>query len=114
MVWKIAANGRPLIVAILTPIVMTTGIAACSHSQTSPPLTASSPNSRQDIVMPSLLGKYWMNAERELRSLGWTGSLDKGPDIPVEPENRRRIIRQTPSAGEHIKSDDRITIQFGN
>ncbi|GFG49035.1 PASTA domain-containing protein [Mycolicibacterium agri] len=114
MVWNIATNGRPLIVAILTAVVMATGIAACSHSQTSPPLTASSLNSRQDMVMPNLLGKYWMNAEKELRSLGWTGSLDRGPDVPVEPENHNRIMRQIPSAGERIKSDDRITIQFGD
>lgn len=101
-------------VATLTAVVTASGIAACASDGTLPPSTSISSTNLQEMVMPNLVGKYWMDAERELRHQGWRGILEKGPDIPVQPQNPYRILRQTPSAGEHMKSGDRITVQFGN
>src|SRR5699024_10561803 len=33
------------------------------------------------FVMPDLSGLFWTDAEPQLRALGWTGMLIKGPDV---------------------------------
>src|SRR5246127_2310156 len=33
------------------------------------------------FVMPDVTGQFWTEAEPRLRALGWTGVLDKGPDV---------------------------------
>lgn len=90
----------------LAALLAVTGVAACS-SPTPPP--AAPPT----IVMPNLVGKYWTEAQPLLTSAGWTGMLDKGPDIPVAPRDRYRVTRQSPAAGDRVSSDVRITLQFG-
>ncbi len=64
--------------------------------------------------MPNLIGMYWADAEPTLRSQGWTGSLVKGPDLPTGPENRYRVLFQSPSAGERVNHDGEITLRFGS
>jgi eukaryotic-like serine/threonine-protein kinase len=78
-------------------------VAACGQQSSEP----------TQIVMPTLTGKYWTDAEPELRHAGWTGVLDKGPDVPVTPDRRNSIVSQQPSPGAHIAPDARITLQFG-
>lgn len=34
------------------------------------------------FTMPNLVGQFWTDAEPTLRALGWTGVLNKGPDVP--------------------------------
>ncbi len=80
-------------------------VAACSSKE--------SPSPSTDLVLPDLVGKYWYDAEPQLRNLGWTGFLNKGPNILKGPEDRNRIITQRPPSGERIQPDDEITLQFG-
>ncbi|MGV0812788.1 PASTA domain-containing protein [Mycolicibacterium boenickei] len=66
-----------------------------------------------EIVVPDLVGLYWKDAFKRLRSSGWMGSIDKGPDVDVEPKDRGRIVSQIPAAGQHSSRDAVITLQFG-
>lgn len=92
----------------LTALFVVAGAAACS-SPTPPPAAPST------IVMPNLVGKYWAEAQPLLTSAGWTGMMDKGPDIPaVSPQDRNRVLHQNPTAGDQVSSDVRITLQFGS
>jgi serine/threonine-protein kinase len=95
--------------AALVIILLLAYIQACSHESVTP----SPPSGSRDLVMPNLIGKYWSDADPDLRRAGWEGLLIKGPNLPVQPQERNRIMRQLPPAGEHIKSDDPITLQFG-
>lgn len=110
--WNHGAGRMRHTFAIITAIVVMAGIVACSHAET-PPASSSSQDSRRELVMPNLIGKYWSEASAELHQAGWGGSLNKGPNVPGEPQNRNRVMSQLPSAGEHIKNDDPITLQFG-
>jgi hypothetical protein len=110
-VWNNLARAARFILVSLTAIFLMAGVAACTQTDAPPP-PPSSPSSK-DLVMPNLIGKYWPDAEPELRRAGWVGFVIKAPDVPVEPQNRNRVMRQLPSVGEHIKSDDPITLQFG-
>jgi beta-lactam-binding protein with PASTA domain len=92
-------------ILVATAALTILGVAACSSKESPTPTT--------DIVMPDLVGKYWTDAEPQLRSLGWTGFLIKGPDIPVGPEERNRVMTQQPPPGDRIKRDGEITLQFG-
>ncbi|WP_396911187.1 PASTA domain-containing protein [Mycolicibacterium sp.] len=93
----------------VTAMLLALGAVACSSAP--PPAAPTGPST---IVMPDLVGSYWAEAQRELNSVGWTGMLDKGPDIPVGPHDHNRVMRQNPGAGEHVNSDVRIKVQFGN
>ena len=86
------------------------GIVACSHQSNSPTV----PSVPTEIVMPKIVGKFWVDAEGDLRKMGWTGALIKGPDIPAEPKDLHRILAQLPAAGERVKSDVNVTAQFGS
>ena len=92
----------------VTALLVGFGVGACSPRETPP-----APMGPSTIVMPNLEGKCWAATQRELNSQGWTGMLDKGPDIPVGPQNHNRVMRQNPAPGEHVNSDTRIAVQFG-
>lgn len=104
-----------------TTALVAIGAIACSSSTTpaSPSTTTSTimpvPPSLAptSIEMPELVGMYWDAAQPKLDSLGWTGVVDKGPDIPAGPQHRNRIVTQSPAPGEPLASDGRITLQFG-
>lgn len=87
---------------VLRVLVVVAAAAGCS-AQESPP----------QIVMPSVVGMYWTDAEPQLRSHGWNGALVKGPDVAVPPGEHNRIVSQTPTPGEHLQPDTTITAQFG-
>ena len=52
------------------------------------------------FVMPDLAGQFWVDAEPNLRVLGWTGVLIKGPDVTnAGDQNRNRVMSQISSGG---------------
>ncbi|ORA85346.1 Stk1 family PASTA domain-containing Ser/Thr kinase [Mycobacterium malmoense] len=65
------------------------------------------------FVMPDLSGMFWTDAEPRLRALGWTGVLDKGPDIDAGGSQSHRVVYQNPPAGSGCNRDGIITLKFG-
>ena len=73
------------------------------------------------FVMPDLVGQFWAPAEGQggaeslLRSLGWTGKLNKLPDVPGGGFGQvGRVITQSPSAGSGVNYGQDITLAFGS
>ncbi len=65
------------------------------------------------FVMPDLSGMFWTDAEPRLRALGWTGVLDKGPDVDAGGSQSHRVVYQDPPAGTGCNRDGIITLKFG-
>ncbi|KZS67575.1 Stk1 family PASTA domain-containing Ser/Thr kinase [Mycobacterium ostraviense] len=65
------------------------------------------------FVMPDLSGMFWTDAEPRLRALGWTGVLDKGPDVDAGGSQHNRVVYQNPPAGSGVNRDGIITLKFG-
>lgn len=65
------------------------------------------------FVMPDLSGMFWTDAEPRLRALGWTGVLDKGPDVDAGSSQSHRVVYQNPPAGTGCNRDGVITLKFG-
>src|ERR1700756_3955455 len=65
------------------------------------------------FVMPDLSGMFWNDAEPRLRALGWTGVLDKGPDVDAGGSQHNRVVYQNPPAGVGVNRDGIITLKFG-
>jgi serine/threonine-protein kinase len=65
------------------------------------------------FVMPDLSGMFWTDAEPRLRALGWTGFLDKGPDVDAGGSQSHRVVYQSPPAGTGCNRDGVITLKFG-
>jgi beta-lactam-binding protein with PASTA domain len=63
--------------------------------------------------MPDLSGMYWTDAEPRLRALGWTGVLDKGPDVDAGGSLHAKVVRQSPAPGTGVNKDGIITLSFG-
>jgi serine/threonine-protein kinase len=65
------------------------------------------------FVMPDVTGQFWTEAEPRLRALGWTGGLDKGPDVDAGGSQHNKIVYQNPPAGSGVNRDGIITLKFG-
>jgi serine/threonine-protein kinase len=65
------------------------------------------------FVMPDVTGQVWTEAEPRLRALGWTGVLDKGPDVDAGGSQHNKIVYQNPPAGSGVNRDGIITLKFG-
>lgn len=66
------------------------------------------------FVMPDLSGQFWVDAEPNLRALGWTGVLIKGADAPnAGDQNRNRVMSQSPQPGAGVDFGGTITLTFG-
>lgn len=65
------------------------------------------------FVMPDVTGMFWTDAEPRLRALGWTGVLDKGPDVDAGGSQSHRVVYQNPPAGSGCNRDGIITLKFG-
>jgi eukaryotic-like serine/threonine-protein kinase len=65
------------------------------------------------FMMPDLTGMFWTDAEPRLRALGWTGVLDKGPDVDAGGSQHNKIVYQNPPAGSGENRDGIITLKFG-
>ncbi len=65
------------------------------------------------FVMPDVTGMYWTDAEPRLRALGWTGVLDKGPDVDAGGSQHSKVVYQNPPVGAGCNKDGIITLKFG-
>jgi serine/threonine-protein kinase len=65
------------------------------------------------FLMPDVTGMFWTDAEPRLRALGWTGVLDKGPDVDAGGAQHNRVVYQNPPAGSGVNRDGIITLKFG-
>jgi serine/threonine-protein kinase len=65
------------------------------------------------FVMPDLSGSFWTDAEPRLRALGWTGVLDKAPDVDAGGSQHNRVVYQSPSPGSGVNFNGIITLKFG-
>jgi hypothetical protein len=115
---ELARMTRAILVCLTAVLTVIGGVACASDDRSASPSLAppNTPTSLAPtpIVMPDVVGMYWPDAEPKLRSLGWIGSLVKGPDEPASPGDRNRVLFQSPSAGERVNPDGQITLRFGS
>ena len=64
------------------------------------------------FIMPDLVGQFWDEAYPRLTALGWTGALDKGPNIPDSGQRTNAVVTQSPAAGTALNYGARITLSF--
>ncbi|GFG53384.1 serine/threonine protein kinase [Mycolicibacterium agri] len=64
------------------------------------------------FTMPDLRGQFWTEAEPRLRALGWTGFLDKGPDVRDSGQRTNAVVTQSPPPGTTVNFDATITLSF--
>ncbi|MDT5155358.1 MAG: eukaryotic-like serine/threonine-protein kinase [Mycobacterium sp.] len=62
--------------------------------------------------MPDLRGQFWADAEPLLRSLGWTGDLNKLSNAQNSGYPSASVATQSPAAGTMAKFTDSITLSF--
>jgi eukaryotic-like serine/threonine-protein kinase len=62
--------------------------------------------------MPDLRGQFWADAEPLLRSLGWTGDLNKLSNAQNSGYPSASVVTQSPAAGTMAKFGDSITLSF--
>jgi beta-lactam-binding protein with PASTA domain len=66
------------------------------------------------FVMPDVRGLFYVDAEPQLRGLGFTGPLLRGADVPAGDQNRNRVITQSPEPGTAVNNDGTITLSYGS
>jgi eukaryotic-like serine/threonine-protein kinase len=66
------------------------------------------------FAMPDLSGQFWVDAEPNLRALGWTGVLIKGADVQNSGQRTNAVVSQSPSAGSAVNFDAPITLNFAS
>ncbi|MCB0924042.1 MAG: Stk1 family PASTA domain-containing Ser/Thr kinase [Mycobacterium sp.] len=66
------------------------------------------------FVMPNLIGQFWVDAEPNLRGLGWTGVLVKGPDVPNSGQRNNAVVTQSPAPGAGVNYTGQITLSFAS
>jgi serine/threonine-protein kinase len=90
---------------------------------TEPPIGAAAPldspitlkvSKGNQFVMPNLVGQFWVDAEPNLRALGWTGVLVKGPDVPNSGQRANAVVIQSPPAGSGSTFDGPLTLSFAS
>ncbi|MET0452402.1 MAG: Stk1 family PASTA domain-containing Ser/Thr kinase [Mycobacterium sp.] len=64
------------------------------------------------FVMPDLRGQFWVDAEPLLRSMGWTGDLNKLSNAQNSGYPTNAVATQSPTSGTPIKVGDPITLSF--
>jgi serine/threonine-protein kinase len=66
------------------------------------------------FVMPNVVGKFWVDAEPILRSLGWTGVLVPGADVQNSGQKTNAVVTQSPAAGSGVTFGSSITLSFAS
>ncbi|MFM9034160.1 MAG: PASTA domain-containing protein, partial [Mycobacterium sp.] len=66
------------------------------------------------FVMPNLVGQFWVDAEPNLRALGWTGVLVKGPDVANSGQRTNAVVTQSPSPGSGVTFNGSVTLAFAS
>jgi serine/threonine-protein kinase len=64
------------------------------------------------FVMPNVMGQFWSDIEPNLRALGWTGVLVKGPDVPNSGQRGNAVVLQSPPPGSGLIFDAPLTLSF--
>ena len=66
------------------------------------------------FIMPNMVGQFWVDAEPNLRALGWTGVLVKGPDVPNSGQRTNAVVTQSPPPGAGTNLDGPLTLSFAS
>ncbi|MCV7432811.1 Stk1 family PASTA domain-containing Ser/Thr kinase [Mycolicibacterium bacteremicum] len=66
------------------------------------------------FVMPNLTGQFWVDAEPNLRALGWTGVLIKGANVDNSGQRTNAVVTQSPTPGAGVGYGDSITLNFAS
>jgi len=66
------------------------------------------------FIMPNVVGQFWVDAEPNLRALGWTGVLVKGPDVPNSGQRTNAVVAQNPPPGTGTNLDGPLTLSFAS
>ncbi|MGU3501972.1 Stk1 family PASTA domain-containing Ser/Thr kinase [Mycobacterium sp. C31M] len=66
------------------------------------------------FVMPNLTGQFWVDAEPNLRALGWTGVLIKGANVDNSGQRTNAVVTQNPSPGSGVGYGASITLSFAS
>jgi len=66
------------------------------------------------FIMPNVVGQFWVDAEPNLRALGWTGVLVKGPDVPNSGQRTNAVVTQSPQPGTGMNLDGPLTLSFAS
>ena len=66
------------------------------------------------FVMPNLIGQFWVDAEPNVRGLGWTGVLVKGPDVPNSGQRTNAVVTQSPAPGAGLNFSGSVTLAFAS
>ena len=66
------------------------------------------------FIIPNLTGQFWVDAEPNLRALGWTGVLVKGPDVPNSGQRTNAVVTQSPAPGAGVNFGGSITLSFAS
>ncbi len=66
------------------------------------------------FIVPNLTGQFWVDAEPNLRALGWTGVLVKGPDVPNSGQRTNAVVTQSPAPGAGVNFGGSITLSFAS
>ena len=93
--------------------VLATVPAAGTATALDSPITLQVSKGNQ-FVMPNLMGQFWVDAEPNLRALGWAGDLVKGADIPNSGQRTNAVVTQSPAPGAGINLDGLITLNFAS
>jgi len=93
--------------------VIATDPPAGSNIPVDTPITVKVSKGNQ-FVMPNLAGQFWTDAEPNLRALGWTGVLVKGPDMQNSGQRSNAVVTQSPPAGTGVTFGSSITLSFAS
>ena len=93
--------------------VLATVPAAGTATALDSPITLQVSKGNQ-FVMPNLMGQFWVDAEPNLRALGWAGVLVKGADVPNSGQRTNAVVTQSPAPGAGINIDGMITLNFAS
>jgi beta-lactam-binding protein with PASTA domain len=66
------------------------------------------------FIMPNLIGQFWTDAEPNLRALGWTGVLVKGPDVRDSGQRTNAVVTQNPPPGTGVNFTGSVTLAFAS
>jgi serine/threonine-protein kinase len=67
------------------------------------------------FIMPDVRGGFWTDVEPNLRNAyGWTGALNRAPDVANSGQRTNAVVTQSPSPGTAVNFGDPITLAFAS
>ncbi|MHA3020500.1 Stk1 family PASTA domain-containing Ser/Thr kinase [Mycobacterium sp. BMJ-28] len=64
--------------------------------------------------MPDVRNMFYGDLFQYLASFGFTGRLDKGPDIDAGADKRNKVVQQDPAPKVPVSRDGTITVNYGS